>query len=128
MLAVGADFVDLTVIAGRHIKVAGGVERKVPNVLRAGIVIDGGAPRTVRRAGVRLLTASLSVIRSPPGMVTAPRSSRSSPCPCTGTGGSLVQGGESANRFRRNCRECCSRGRTGAPTNLQPEPMRELSV
>src|ERR1035441_7987873 len=47
MLAVGADFVDLTVIAGRHIKIAGAVECEVPNVLRNGIVIDGGAPRGI---------------------------------------------------------------------------------
>ena len=69
MLAVGADFVDLTVIAGRHIKIAGAVEREVPNVLRAGIVIDGGAPRGIlgtlcRLSGFRGAEAIDFAIRS----------------------------------------------------------------
>src|SRR5712664_3417935 len=48
MLAVGADSVDFTVIAGCDIQGAGVVENDVPNVLGTGIEIGCCTPRGVR--------------------------------------------------------------------------------
>jgi hypothetical protein len=69
VIAFRADLVDLAVISGRHIKIAGLVEEEVPYVFRGGSEVDRGTPGRIQRwfgciflSGVRGLVLRLGEI------------------------------------------------------------------